>query len=336
MHAQQNEAGRLLLHRDLEPAERLVHIAKARVHGADAPGRDDTAPSRRRELGENAPRLVDVSGGGLQVGEAERRAGHAPRERAPRFVRRAAPRRSGRALRASARGRCGRRRSAGRARSTCDMTARPSRTGARSSTRRQARCGSSAESGSRLTDFCTAATASSWRSKEESARASMLCARASPGFNSMARRSDRMPSRRSPVWVWTMAERGVRIGECRIQFERAPRRRGGLCRGLRRRRHAPDRADDVAIGERRPRARRNPGRSRGRAWHAASAEVHPFARSGQRRVSALQVLEVRLRVHDVAPRQVRGFAWRQLHRDLACDFSASSLCRSSTSSSCRS
>ena len=45
--------------------------------------------SRRRELGENAPRLADVAGGGLQVREAERRAGHATRERAPRFVRRA-------------------------------------------------------------------------------------------------------------------------------------------------------------------------------------------------------------------------------------------------------
>ena len=72
---------------------------------------------------------------------------------------------------------------------------------------------SQAESGSRLTDFCAAASASSCRSKEESARASTLWAMASPGFSSMARRSDRMPAAQIPGVRLDDAEGGVRIGE---------------------------------------------------------------------------------------------------------------------------
>ena len=136
-------------------------------------------------------------------------------------------------------------------------------------------------SGSRLTDVCAATSASSCRSKEESARASMLCARASAGFSSMAWRSERMPPCRSPVCIWTTPM--DTWASAREGSSSRARRAAAVAsrRGLGRRRHPSRRANDVAIGERRPRR----GELRidvERPLHVTEAEFDPFGRSAPR------------------------------------------------------
>ena len=79
MHPQQNQPRRLLGDRDLEPPERLVHIAERGMQRTDPPGRDDASAAGRNELGEDSPRLAGVARGRLEVREPERGARDAAR-----------------------------------------------------------------------------------------------------------------------------------------------------------------------------------------------------------------------------------------------------------------
>src|SRR4029079_8144761 len=71
MDAQQAESRRLFLHGNLQPAIRLVDVAKARVERADSPRRHHTLLTRRPELVEHAPRCGDVARRRLEMRKPE-------------------------------------------------------------------------------------------------------------------------------------------------------------------------------------------------------------------------------------------------------------------------
>jgi hypothetical protein len=108
VHAQEHQPRGPLLDRGLEPLERLIHVAEARVQRGDPPGGHDARRACGLERFEHAPspRAVSPRGRGQCArGQTTVRATVPPAGGPPRTGEQ--PRRTARALRENGRGRCG-------------------------------------------------------------------------------------------------------------------------------------------------------------------------------------------------------------------------------------
>ena len=251
MHAEQDQARRMLLLRELEPAVGLVHVTEARVQRRNPPCRDDALLARAAVSSSSMRRAsAMLPAAASRCASPNDGPAMPPASRRPALVCRArlveSPKRFERAREIGMR--------AGETRVELDRHAK----GHHRLLVLAREIVHVAEDGMQHdrerieADRLSARRRAPRRAaRTNTVRAPTRCTRwPSAGFSSIARRSEGMPPRRSPVCVWTMPMRDVRIGEGGIELERAPRGvHGGRC-GLGRWRHPARRAKDVAIRER--------------------------------------------------------------------------------------